>query len=67
MFAKLFESQQRQEADAAEVARLKQKYGDELETVLRARLKRNDLSMRSRRHWQRILRKAINANAAIGV
>ncbi len=58
MLAFLFESKDRQAADQAELDRLKEKYGDTLEQVLRRRAEHARGDARSRKHWKRLLNKA---------
>jgi hypothetical protein len=58
MLLNLFESQHRKVTDAAELSRLKGKYGELLIPELRSRVDRSQLDARSRKHWQRLLSKA---------
>ena len=58
MLAGLFESQNRKAADAAELERLQRKFGDALVTELGQRAQGALQDARSRKHWQRLLRKA---------
>lgn len=58
MIATLFESWERRDADAAELERLRNKYGAALVGELSARVNAQGLPPRDRRHWQRILKKA---------
>lgn len=58
MLARLFESQNRKAADAAELDRLQGKYGDALIAELRSRAELSRQDERSHKHWQRLLRKA---------
>lgn len=58
MLANWFEPQHRKDADAAELDRLSSKFGDALRAELRGRIAAAGRDVRSRRHWQRLLRKA---------
>lgn len=58
MLASLFESKHRKAADKAELDRLKNKYGEDLQVELRTRVERSAHDRRHRDHWKRLLRKA---------
>jgi hypothetical protein len=57
MLAGWFEPQHRKDADEAELDRLRDKYGVALHDELRDRVTAAE-NQRSRKHWQRLLRKA---------
>lgn len=57
MLASLFESRDRKAADAAELDRLKRRYGDSLVMELRSRAELSRQDARSHKHWRRLLRK----------
>jgi hypothetical protein len=57
MLAFLFESKSRRAADEAELDRLRAKYGDTLEQVLRRRVDAMRGDPRGQKHWKRLLNK----------
>jgi hypothetical protein len=58
MLTRLFESKLRKVTDASELLRLQEKYGDALVVELSARVAQTRQDARTRKHWQRLLRKA---------
>jgi len=58
MFNTLLESREKAWADTGELKRLNNKYGSDMIDILHERANDQALDMRSRRHWNRLLRKA---------
>ncbi len=58
MVLSLFESAEQRRRDNDELSAMHRKYGDEICSVLAARVEDENLSARDRKHWSRLLRKA---------
>ena len=60
MLSLIFESRTRAHADRVELSNLRSTHGDDVLEILRNRASDRSLGKRDRKHWNRILNKAVN-------